>query len=474
MSDNITFGNSLQKNFNKMKEKKVRPLTKVVIRRLPPDIDKGTFMEQISPVPNFDYFYLIKADSLLGEFAFSRAYINFINVEDIFIFKEKFDSYVFIDQKGHEYAAVVEFAAFQKIPKKRRARPDPKCATIESDPYYKEFLLSLSEQPKPEEKPEYSYQFSSENKEDLMTTPLLEYVKQKKVDKQRIREERRDERRKREIERKKFKEDEKKKYLEEKYKPGAKSYSSRGSKSFVYGHKTNEPEIVEEEETHLRKGESNTDDPKLFYKNNRRNFNHDKVKPNGHYESKDFKYRKEDYKDYSRERNFGNVKKMSKYETKQNVDSEKNYPKKVKKYSAIKEERRNEIKKHVQKKSELKHDDIKNTNEEIEQEIFENLESQESTSVETTESPTDKNEIKLTHNKNNQVSKDPLQHWELKEKELKTTNKENDPRTQRRIRNKDRPSMAIYQPGMLSKRKQEGSVTETTNQNIENKPSDKV
>lgn len=39
--------------------------------------------------------------------------------------------------------------------------------------------------------------------------------------------------------------------------------------------------------------------------------------------------------------------------------------------------------------------------------------------------------------------------------------KENDPRTQRRIRNKDRPTMAIYQPGMLSKRKQSDTDTDS-------------
>lgn len=36
----------------------------------------------------------------LGQNAFSQAYINFINPRDIWIFQEKFDSYVFLDEKG--------------------------------------------------------------------------------------------------------------------------------------------------------------------------------------------------------------------------------------------------------------------------------------------------------------------------------------------------------------------------------------
>lgn len=37
----------------------------------------------------------------LGQHAFSRAYINFLISEDIFIFTDKFDGYVFLDSKGN-------------------------------------------------------------------------------------------------------------------------------------------------------------------------------------------------------------------------------------------------------------------------------------------------------------------------------------------------------------------------------------
>ncbi len=36
----------------------------------------------------------------LGSNATSRAYLNFVKDEDIILFKEKFDGYVFVDNKG--------------------------------------------------------------------------------------------------------------------------------------------------------------------------------------------------------------------------------------------------------------------------------------------------------------------------------------------------------------------------------------
>ena len=36
----------------------------------------------------------------LADNAFTRAYINFLQQDDIFLFCEKFDGYVFVDNKG--------------------------------------------------------------------------------------------------------------------------------------------------------------------------------------------------------------------------------------------------------------------------------------------------------------------------------------------------------------------------------------
>ncbi|XP_033207112.1 regulator of nonsense transcripts 3A isoform X2 [Belonocnema kinseyi] len=187
------------------KKEKCRPMTKVIIRRLPPSMTQEQFMEQISPLPDYDHLYLVKADMSLGQNGFSRAYINFVNQQDIFIFREKFDNYVFVDAKGTEYPAVVEFAPFQRLPKKRMGKKkDLKCGTIETDLYYISFVESLKTQENEtgnnQPKTEYSYQPTDDTPKKI-STPLLDYLKQRKHEKQRLREEKREERRRRDFDR---------------------------------------------------------------------------------------------------------------------------------------------------------------------------------------------------------------------------------------------------------------------------------
>ncbi|XP_032664404.1 regulator of nonsense transcripts 3A isoform X2 [Odontomachus brunneus] len=194
------------------KKEKCRPMTKVVIRRLPPTMTQEQFLEQVSPLPEHDYLYFVKADLSLGQFAFSRAYINFTDQQDIFLFREKFDNYVFIDSKGVEHSAVVEFAPFQRLAKKRHGKKkDLKCGTIESDSYYISFLESLKNQEIDsniaQSKTEYSYQPPDNTTKKITTTPLLEYLKQRKQEKQRLRDEKREERRRRDLERRRTKDD---------------------------------------------------------------------------------------------------------------------------------------------------------------------------------------------------------------------------------------------------------------------------
>lgn len=193
------------------KKEKCRPMTKVVVRRLPPSMTQDQFVEQISPLPDYDYLYFVKADMSLGQYAFSRAYINFLNQQDIFIFREKFDNYVFVDSKGTEYPAVVEFAPFQRLPKKRVGKKkDLKCGTIESDAYFINFLETLKNQESDsgtsQPKTEYSYQ-PAENTPKKVSTPLLDYLKQRKQERQRLRDEKREERRRRDLERRRAKDE---------------------------------------------------------------------------------------------------------------------------------------------------------------------------------------------------------------------------------------------------------------------------
>ncbi|XP_036401330.1 regulator of nonsense transcripts 3A isoform X2 [Megalops cyprinoides] len=203
----------------KPKEEKKEIFTKVVIRRLPPSLSKDQLEEQISPLPAYDYFEFFSADQSLYPHLFSRAYINFKNPEDIVLFRDRFDGYVFIDNKGQEYPAVVEFAPFQKVSKKKLKKKDAKAGSIEEDPEYRRFLESYCcDEEKTTANPETLLGEIEAKTRELIakrTTPLLEYIKNKKLEKQRIREEKREERRRREQEKKRQREEEKRKRREE-------------------------------------------------------------------------------------------------------------------------------------------------------------------------------------------------------------------------------------------------------------------
>uniref|UniRef100_A0A3B5AAL2 UPF3A regulator of nonsense mediated mRNA decay n=1 Tax=Stegastes partitus TaxID=144197 RepID=A0A3B5AAL2_9TELE len=160
----------------------------VVIRRLPPNLSKDQLEEQLSPLPSYDYFEFFPADQSLYPHLFSRAYINFKNPEDILLFRDRFDGYVFIDNKGQEYPAVVEFAPFQKISKKKLKKKDAKAGSIEEDPEYKRFLENYScDEEKSMANPETLLGEIEAKTRELIakrTTPLLEYIKNKKIEKQ--------------------------------------------------------------------------------------------------------------------------------------------------------------------------------------------------------------------------------------------------------------------------------------------------
>ncbi|XP_029463688.1 regulator of nonsense transcripts 3B [Rhinatrema bivittatum] len=196
------------------KEKK-ETLSKVVIRRLPPSLTREQLEEHLQPLPDHDYFEFFSNDSSLFPHMFSRAYINFKNQDDVVLFRDRFDGYVFIDHKGQEYAAIVEFAPFQKVAKKKSKKKDAKCGTIEDDPEYRKFLENYSAD---DEKlactPETLLEeIEARNKELIAkkTTPLLNFLKNR----QRIREEKREERRRRELERKRQREEERRKWKDE-------------------------------------------------------------------------------------------------------------------------------------------------------------------------------------------------------------------------------------------------------------------
>lgn len=408
--------------------KREKPLTKVIIRRLPPTIDRETFINQVSPLPDYDYIYTVCGDSSLGENSFGRVYINFVNPEDVFTFKERFDNYVFVDAKGHEYPAVVEFAAFQRIPKKRnKQKGDPKCDTIETDPVYLEFLELLKQQPQQEEKPEYSLQLSTSEAKADITTPLLEYVKQRRLEKQRIREERREERKRREFERRKVRDDDRRKRFEDKspiktviIKPNVSKKEKEGEEVKENKETSEKQEVVEKPPVYssgFKNKEKKFEERKTFTTKGKYP---SKAEKKDYYDKKaEFKSRREEYK--------------NKYQEEFKKDEGK-FTKKVKKYSERREERKNVAKQNEKKQEEDASESAKP------------LEEKKNDLDELASKP----EANADEEENKEKEEPP--------KETCTghsgKSKENDPRAQRRIRNKDRPTMQIYQPGMLSKRRQ--------------------
>jgi regulator of nonsense transcripts 3 len=109
------------------------------------------------------------------------------SIWQIFIFKDKFDGYVFVDSvRGSEYQAIVEYAPFQGLPKSRARKKDKNVGTIENEQHFLNFLDQLkkdeeAENQKPESKIEYSYQIKDDKK--VTSTPLIEFLSAKKGEK---------------------------------------------------------------------------------------------------------------------------------------------------------------------------------------------------------------------------------------------------------------------------------------------------
>ncbi|XP_056644532.1 regulator of nonsense transcripts 3B isoform X1 [Diorhabda sublineata] len=438
----------------KKPDKREKPLTKIIIRRLPPTIDQDTFLKQVSPIPDYNYIYIVNGDFSLGENAFSRVYINFVNHEDVYNFKERFDGYVFLDAKGNEYSCVVEFAAFQKIPKKRgKARMDPKAGSIESDPYYLDFVENLKKPQELDEKPEYTLQLNStENKNDI-TTPLLEFIKNKRSQRMRIREVRREERKRREFDKRREHYDDRdsrKKVLDEKSPTKRPFHKQDTVKNDKPESETTLEEKPEKEEKHYEKS---------YYKNKDRRFDDRRFED----KRKELKPRfpRKEYSDYKSEE-----RKERKFDYPKKEFEAKTFPKKVKKYSEKREERKLEAQKAEQKKvDEAKVEENK---------CYENSsKSIENTTPKTTEKPTKSNDKDKKDNeklKSTDATFPKDAEGDGRKKDEVTHNEQkSDLHNQRRIRNKDRPSLAIYRPGMLSKRKQNETDSSENKEKVEDK-----
>lgn len=153
--------------------------TKVVVRRLPPDMTEEKLLEAFSDIPQYSYFYFAAGDSTLGDFSSSRAYFSFVDEASIIPFRDKYDGFLLESVKGHKFHSVIEFSPYQGIPKRSKKKVDSRLATIEQDADYQMFLESLSvkkEPPTMAELSSYVDSLAGSKIPEVQKTPLIEYL----------------------------------------------------------------------------------------------------------------------------------------------------------------------------------------------------------------------------------------------------------------------------------------------------------
>lgn len=178
----------------------------IVVRHLPPTMTEQEFLEQVDPLPENDYYHYCNADWSLGQDATCRAYIDMSlkDLAEVVQFRDRFDGYVFVDSKGGEYVAIVEYAPFQCFMKNKARNKDNKVDTIEKESHFQEFVRKYTEERDESNRlNDLKLDFNFDSRSDeVKSTPLLQYLANKK-------EKRREEARRRNEEKRKQREEQK-------------------------------------------------------------------------------------------------------------------------------------------------------------------------------------------------------------------------------------------------------------------------
>ncbi|KAL6885849.1 hypothetical protein ACP4OV_010110 [Aristida adscensionis] len=161
--------------------------TKVVLRRLPPAIGQQAVLDQVDArfAGRYDWACFRPGNASQKNHRFSRLYLNFKQPEDVVEFAEFFSGHVFVNEKGAQFKALVEYAPSQQVPKSN-IKKDGREGTIMKDPEYLEFLELIS---KPTEHlPSAEIQLerkeaerAAAGKEAPIMTPLMIYVRQQRA-----------------------------------------------------------------------------------------------------------------------------------------------------------------------------------------------------------------------------------------------------------------------------------------------------
>ncbi|CAL8127327.1 unnamed protein product [Orchesella dallaii] len=175
------------------------PITKVIVRRLPPSITVEGYLQELSEVPAYNYIRLVPPNDELPSRIGKRSaiYINFETEQEAFWFKEKYNKMKFFDERGNSYIACVDFSFFQDMTKDPPG--DPLMGTLEESEVYKEFLITYEENPwafsmiRPDTTPTPEVMLEeilNKKVEEPDSTPLLEFLRQRGEKKEAARKER--------------------------------------------------------------------------------------------------------------------------------------------------------------------------------------------------------------------------------------------------------------------------------------------
>ena len=171
-------------------------ITKVCMRHLPPDLTGAELLEMIEPdLPPYDHFAFHPGDPSLAPLNMTRAYFNFPVFDHVIEMQTKFDGQIFESKSGAEYTCHVEAASFQQVPKPKE-KEDKYVGTIEEDDHYKAFLEQYEQEAAPVEQINVDQYLTEaaqkeEDRKKPISTPLIEFIRQKKDKKKQARNERR-------------------------------------------------------------------------------------------------------------------------------------------------------------------------------------------------------------------------------------------------------------------------------------------
>ncbi|KAJ8476930.1 hypothetical protein OPV22_020657 [Ensete ventricosum] len=156
------------------------------MRHLPPAISQSVLMEEIDGrfAGRYDWVCFRPGKNSQKDQIHSRAYLNFNRPEDVVEFAEFFDGHIFVNEKGSQFKALVEYAPSQQVPN-IWSKKDGREGTISKDPEYMEFLELISKPvehlPSAEVQLERKEAERAGAKETPIVTPLMDFVRRKRA-----------------------------------------------------------------------------------------------------------------------------------------------------------------------------------------------------------------------------------------------------------------------------------------------------